>query len=310
MRFAAIACALFTSIPQLAQAEERAVVAVFVVKEAGGWLSKNVLESLTVFLAARMAEGKVFIVVPQAQVKAAIESQVKASFSACTDESCQIEIGRELAAQKLLQTEVIRVGNQCAITSTLFDLKLAASENSATVRVGCEEEALVGAVEQAADVLKRELLDAKQRAADRAAREEADKTLKLEAARAADAEREARERREAEALNTRRAQELAAYNDEAGSSSTMRTLGYLIGGGGALLVGGGLLFSSASSSNENMIRNGGFATGTELSEAASAARTQDGAAIAMWSVGGAVLATGIAFVLLNLGPDAPSGAAE
>jgi hypothetical protein len=73
----------------------------------------------------------------------------KASYDECYDEACQIELGRDLAAQKTLATEVMKLGSQCKVTLSVFDLGRAASERGATASGGCEEDDVVRSLEVA-----------------------------------------------------------------------------------------------------------------------------------------------------------------
>ena len=78
----------------------------------------------------------------------------QASYEACIDEACQIEVGKAVAAQKSLSTKIIRVGRQCALSTTLFDLKTEATETAASVRTPCSQESLMDGI----DALVKKLL--------------------------------------------------------------------------------------------------------------------------------------------------------
>lgn len=123
------------------------VVAVFGIRDASEVLSSAERERLARYLAVRMAEGGRYLIVPESDLQQAIRAQKKASYEACYEEACQIEIGRELAAEKTFVTEIVRLGDSCAVTSVLFDLERAASEQAATERGACDVNALVRLVE-------------------------------------------------------------------------------------------------------------------------------------------------------------------
>jgi hypothetical protein len=93
-------------------------------------------------------------VVPRSQLKARLSEQKSESYRQCFDESCQIEIGKELAAGKSLATQVIKLGDKCKATLTLFDLKTAASEEGATHSGGCGEGEIVASLEAAVEKLQ------------------------------------------------------------------------------------------------------------------------------------------------------------
>jgi hypothetical protein len=71
------------------------------------------------------------------------------------DQSCQIELGKALAAEKTLATKILRLGPSCTLTSALYDLKTETAESAASVHSDCS----LGAVAQALDRLVRALGD-------------------------------------------------------------------------------------------------------------------------------------------------------
>ncbi len=132
-----------------ARAAERPLVAVFAMEDRGSALSPEVVSNLGAYLEARLAEGG-YQVIPQDQLRERIAKEKQGSFQACFDESCQIELGRELSAQKILSTRILKIGDTCQVTSTLYDLKKAAAELAATAGGPCQEGALLGAVQEIA----------------------------------------------------------------------------------------------------------------------------------------------------------------
>lgn len=141
---------LALSSPLVARAEGPPVVAVFSVRDASSRLKPDEITQLTSYLTARIAEGGRFQVVPQAQLRQVFGEQKAASYEACYDEACQIEIGREVAAQKTLSTEIVQLGQSCAVSATLYDLTRAASELAATERGACTIDALVESIDRIA----------------------------------------------------------------------------------------------------------------------------------------------------------------
>lgn len=133
---------------------ETRIVALFDIEDMTGKLSARDRQQLTEYLSSNIAEGGRFQVIPSSQLKARLVEKKKESYKGCYDQKCQIEIGRELAAQKTLATKVLKVGSRCAVVITLYDLKKAATERSANVKGGCSVDALVSALEQAAKKIK------------------------------------------------------------------------------------------------------------------------------------------------------------
>jgi hypothetical protein len=133
----------------------RAVVAVFNVEDRTGKIAADVLRQLSDYLVARVAAGGVFDVVPSSQLKQRLAQQKNESYKDCYDQQCQIEIGREVAAQKSLATQIVTVGSKCALMTTLYDLKRATSDGSATEKSECSQDELVSALEKTVAALTR-----------------------------------------------------------------------------------------------------------------------------------------------------------
>ena len=132
-----------------APAEDRPIVAVFDMEDRGAGLSRDTLNNLTDYLAAMLTEGG-YQVIPRDQIRDRLKQQRKESYKECFDQSCQIELGKEMAAQKSLATKVLKIGKKCRVTGDLYDLKRAASERAATAGSGCSEDELLAAVEEVA----------------------------------------------------------------------------------------------------------------------------------------------------------------
>lgn len=129
------------------------VVAVFELRDGQGRLSAEERSQITRYFRVKLTERASFPVVPEAELKRAIADQQAESYKECYDEACQIEIGREVAAQKSLALELVSVGARCILTATLFDLAKATSERAASVDSACDASALAQAVSALADQL-------------------------------------------------------------------------------------------------------------------------------------------------------------
>lgn len=130
------------------------VVAVFAITDESATLKSRELAQLSAYLTAQIAEGGAFTVIPNDQIQAALSAKKADSYKTCVDQACQVEIGRELAAQKVLRAQIIQVGSQCAVSATLFDLRSAASERAATHKAGCDQDGLVASLERVATAIK------------------------------------------------------------------------------------------------------------------------------------------------------------
>lgn len=126
------------------------VVAVFTIESRIDTLSRQEVETLTDFLGTKLGEGGRLLIIPRQEIRRRLQGQKKNSYKNCYDQSCQIELGRELAAQYSVAASIGRVGSQCLVTAALYDLKKAATEATATARSGCDADSLLGAVEKVA----------------------------------------------------------------------------------------------------------------------------------------------------------------
>ncbi len=130
------------------------VLAVFELRDAGARLTPEARTQLTRYLRVRLTERGGFPVVPEAELKQALRMEQAESFASCYDEACQIEIGREVAAQKSLALELVGTEDGCILTATLFDLVRATSERAASARSACDAAALTQAVDALVESLR------------------------------------------------------------------------------------------------------------------------------------------------------------
>jgi hypothetical protein len=136
------------------QEKQAPVVAVFDIENRGSPLTKDQLITLTDYLGTKLGEQGVYRIIPRRDIHARLTQVKKESYKECYDQSCQIEIGRELAAEYTISSSIGRVGELCLITASLYDLRKAATARTATARGPCTEEELVNAIEEVADKLQ------------------------------------------------------------------------------------------------------------------------------------------------------------
>ncbi|MBN2497821.1 MAG: SEL1-like repeat protein [Deltaproteobacteria bacterium] len=124
------------------------IVAVFDVEARRVALDRDALSALTDYLAARLAESGRFEVVPRSEIKARLTDEKAKTYRSCFDQACQIEIGRELAAEKTLAGQVVRIGKQCVVTVRLYDLKKGTMERAATGKGDCSEDGVMLSIDR------------------------------------------------------------------------------------------------------------------------------------------------------------------
>ena len=130
-------------------------VAVFDIQDQSKVLSRTELDGLTDYLAGKLAEGGLFHVVPREEIKKRLLEQKKDSYKQCYNQSCQIEIGREIAAQKTLSLKISPIGSSCIVTAALYDLKKAATDATATTRGTCAKDDYLSQIEKIVDKFRR-----------------------------------------------------------------------------------------------------------------------------------------------------------
>lgn len=141
---------LLVTLPGSALAEVGApIIAVFNIETRGAVLAPGVIDNLSEYLATRLTESGKYQAIPRDTLKARLVEQKRASYQQCYDQSCQIELGREMAAQKTLATRVAKLGGRCTVSMNVYDLAKAASEAAATASGPCSEEGIVASLEQA-----------------------------------------------------------------------------------------------------------------------------------------------------------------
>lgn len=147
-------CWLLVAASSTAAAEERRdILLVFPIEARGLELSAQDLESLGDFLSSRLGEGKRFSIIPRESVRRQLDAQKAESYKSCYDTSCQIELGRELAAGFTVAAQINRIGSLCLVTASLYDLKKAATLDTASAKGDCRIDSLVAAIDKIAERL-------------------------------------------------------------------------------------------------------------------------------------------------------------
>lgn len=134
--------------PPEAAPKKVAVVAVFDVADGTERLSTREVGQLGDYLSARVASIPDIRVVPREQLRTAITAAKAESYRSCFDQSCQIELGKAVSAEKSLAAKLLRVGSRCAMTAELFDLVSETTDRAASVKTDCTADALFGAIDE------------------------------------------------------------------------------------------------------------------------------------------------------------------
>jgi hypothetical protein len=122
-------------------------VAVFQIEDKTERFNSRACQQLASYLRGKLGEEGVYRVVPTSLIREKLVELKRRSYDNCFDQKCQIEVGRELAAEKSLATEIVSLGANCAIVATLFDLRGGIAERAATVRANCTVTSLGNALD-------------------------------------------------------------------------------------------------------------------------------------------------------------------
>lgn len=133
-----------------ARAAERPIVAVFPIQDVTSKLDPAMLEPLTEYLSAAVAAGGTFSIQAPGDMRRLLTEKRTESYKACFDEKCQIELGRELAANKMITAKIIQLGTACTVTAALYDLRTQATDTTATADGGCGPAALKRSLDKVA----------------------------------------------------------------------------------------------------------------------------------------------------------------
>ncbi|MBN2496465.1 MAG: hypothetical protein JXR96_17860 [Deltaproteobacteria bacterium] len=144
-------------VPAAAQAEDVPVVAVFLMESRGSPLTADEVVSLTDYMSTLLGERGQLHIIPRDELRKRIQAAKGKSHKECFDSSCQIELGRELAAQYSISSRIGRVGTKCLITASVWDLRRATQIKGASAVAPCDADALVASVETISSKLKRSM---------------------------------------------------------------------------------------------------------------------------------------------------------
>lgn len=137
----------------IAETTRPEVLAVFPIHDKSRAQKPAEIDQLSDLLANEVVRRSRFKVIPRGEIEALLRAEKNKSFENCYDESCQIQLGRELAANKVLKTQLLKLGGQCVLTSTLYDLATSAADWAHTEKSGCTSAELLVAVENLAAAL-------------------------------------------------------------------------------------------------------------------------------------------------------------
>lgn len=86
-------------------------------------------------------------------LKERIAAMKSESYKSCYADSCQVELGKALAASHILRTHITRFGHKCVLNGELIDLKTEVTSAASSAQGNCEAEGFLTMGEQVAKSL-------------------------------------------------------------------------------------------------------------------------------------------------------------
>ena len=133
-----------------------AVMDVEQVTNSGKGVDSNTVRSLGDQLRIFMAQAGVRTIDRSSQEKAfksQLQDMKSESYKDCYDDSCQIELGKALAASHILRSRIAQFGSKCVLNVELIDLRSEVTVKAASSRGVCEPEGFLGMSEEVAQTL-------------------------------------------------------------------------------------------------------------------------------------------------------------
>ncbi|MBK8010922.1 MAG: hypothetical protein IPK13_06200 [Deltaproteobacteria bacterium] len=143
----------------LANGEQREwVLAVMNTQVAGRSkaLTRDIQSALTDQIRVFLAERGLRVIdrgSQEAAMNAIVQDEKAKSYKTCVDESCQIPLGKALAASHIMKSTVAVFGKACTTNGELIDLRSEVTIAAGSARSGCEAEDLLVGAEQLAEEL-------------------------------------------------------------------------------------------------------------------------------------------------------------
>lgn len=100
-------------------------------------------EHLSGYLAVALLEHGQVRLVPRSSIRAKLRDRKGRSYRNCCDETCQIELGKALAAQRAVQVAIFPGGEGCELGLTVYDLASETAMWGASVGSACGLSALL-----------------------------------------------------------------------------------------------------------------------------------------------------------------------
>jgi len=140
-----------------AVAQSADIIAVFDIESSDTSLDEATMTRLNNYMYGRLASAG-FKLTPQDQVRERVVELKRESHKECYDQSCQIELGKTVAAQKSLSSRLIQIADLCLLQSVIYDLRTETSDKGADARGPCTAAGIMASIDQVVAKFKGEPL--------------------------------------------------------------------------------------------------------------------------------------------------------
>lgn len=134
----------------------RLVVAVMDVRRMPGAVTDVVADALTDQMRVFLAQRRIQVVdrgAQEAALRQLVVEEKARSYSSCVDSSCQIPLGKALAASHILRWGMAKFGSTCTTNGELVDLISETTVAAGSARSDCSDERLLDSTERLAEEL-------------------------------------------------------------------------------------------------------------------------------------------------------------
>jgi hypothetical protein len=150
-RIFACMVSLWVLVPALAWADEKPVLAVMEIDDQAKKLSEDDIRNATDYLrAALVSTGNYFVVDRGRQEnhrKSIVNKLKRETHDPCYDDTCKVELGRELAADTMLTCRLSSMGKTCIFSCELIPLDRAVSEAGGLEKFDCSMDGFSDAID-------------------------------------------------------------------------------------------------------------------------------------------------------------------
>ncbi|HON26589.1 MAG TPA: hypothetical protein PLJ73_11870, partial [Myxococcota bacterium] len=140
-----------------AVAQPAEIIAVFDIDKLDTPIDDATITRLNNYMYGRLAFAG-FKLTPQSQVRDRVVQLKAESHLDCYDQSCQIELGKAVAAHKSLSSRLVKIGDSCSLQSQIYDLRTETTERGAEAKGPCTEKGIAASIDRVVAIFKGEVV--------------------------------------------------------------------------------------------------------------------------------------------------------